>query len=110
MRRAVSPEELLDIERLRPHPWEAARSCYYRHSDLYPAAENAAAVLLAIAETWIREGKWAQAMPVLEETARLWPRSDAAPVARMRVAQCLAEQGHYERAVSLLELLPGADA
>ena len=44
-------------------------------------------------------------MPVLEETARQWPKSDEAPVARMRVAQCLAEQEHYEQAVGLLELV-----
>jgi len=85
--------------------YEAARSCYYRHADLYPAAENGAAVFMRIAETWILEGKWAQAVPVLEETARQWPRSDEAPLARMRVAQCLAEEGHYEQAVGLLELV-----
>jgi tetratricopeptide (TPR) repeat protein len=60
---------------------------------------------MAIAETWIQEGKWTQAVPVLEETARQWPTSEEAPVARMRVAQSLAEEGHYEQAVGMLELV-----
>ena len=47
----------------------------------------------------------AQAMPVLEETIRQWPKSDSAPFARMRLAECLAEQQHYDQAVAQLEII-----
>ena len=85
--------------------YETARKTYYRYADLFPGAEQVPAVMVMIAETWIKEGKWAQAMPVLEETIRQWPKSDSAPFARMRLAECLAEQQHYDQAVAQLEII-----
>ena len=85
--------------------YETARKTYYRYADLFPGAEQAPAVMVMIAETWIKESKCAQAMPVLEETIRQWPKSGSAPFARMRLAECLAEQQHYDQAMAQLEII-----
>ena len=42
---------------------------------------------------------------MLEETIRQWPKSDSAPFARMRLAECLSEQQHYDQAVAQLEII-----
>lgn len=85
--------------------YETARRTYYRYTDLFPGAEQTPAVMVKIAETWIREHKTAQAMPVLEEVLRQHPKSASAPFARMRLAECLAEQQHYDQAVAQLEII-----
>ncbi len=85
--------------------YETARKTYYRYTDLFPGAERAPAVMVMIAETWIKENKWSEAMPVLEETLRQWPKSDTTPFARMRLAECLAEQQHYDQAVAQLRIV-----
>jgi len=85
--------------------YETARKTYYRYADLFPGAEKVPAVMVTIAETWIKEGKWAQAMPVLEEAIRQWPKSASTPFARMRLAECLSEQEHYDQAVAQLEII-----
>ena len=85
--------------------YETARKTYYRYADLFPGAEHAPAVMVMIAETWIKEHKYEEAMPVLEETVRQWPKSEAAPFAHMRMAECLSEQQHYDQAVAQLEII-----
>ncbi|MGO8705145.1 MAG: tetratricopeptide repeat protein [Candidatus Brocadiia bacterium] len=85
--------------------YDTARKTYYRYADLFPGAEQAPAVMVMIAETWIKEHKYQEAMPVLEETIRQWPKSDSAPFARMRLAECLSEQQHYDQAVAQLEII-----
>jgi tetratricopeptide (TPR) repeat protein len=61
--------------------------------------------MVAIAETWMKERKWASAIPVLEETLRQWPKCDSTPFARMRLAECLAQQEHYDQAVAQLAII-----
>jgi len=85
--------------------YETARKTYYRYADLFPGAEQVPAVMVMIAETWIKEHKFQEAMPVLEEAVRQWPKSDSVPFARMRLAECLEEQQHYEQAVAQLEII-----
>jgi TolA-binding protein len=85
--------------------YEMARKTYYRYADLFPGAEQVPAVMVMIAETWIKERKYGQAIPVLEEVLRQSPKSNSAPIARMRLAECLAEQHHYDQAVAQLELI-----
>ena len=85
--------------------YETARKTYYRYTDLFPSAEEAPAVMVMIAETWIKESKWSEAMPVLEGAIRQWPKSDSTPFARMRLAECLAEQQHYDQAVAQLKII-----
>jgi len=67
--------------------YETARKTYYRYTDLFPARAGAG-VMVTISETWIKEHKCSQAIPVLEETLRQWPKSDSIPLARMRLAEC----------------------
>jgi TolA-binding protein len=85
--------------------YETARKTYYRYADLFPGAGQAPAVMVMIAETWIKEHKYEEAVPVLEETVRQWPKSEAAPFAHMRMAECLSEQQHYDQAVAQLEII-----
>ena len=85
--------------------YETARKTYYRYADLFPGAEQAPAVMVAIAETWMKERKWASAIPVLEETLRQWPKCDSTPFARMRLAECLAQQERYDQAVAQLAII-----
>jgi tetratricopeptide (TPR) repeat protein len=85
--------------------YETARKTYYRYTDLFPSAAQAPAVMVMIAETWIKESKWSEAMPVLEEAIRQWPKSDSTPFARMRLAECLVEQQHYDQAMAQLKII-----
>jgi tetratricopeptide (TPR) repeat protein len=85
--------------------YETARKTYYRYADLFPGAEQVPAVMVTIAETWMKERKWASAIPVLEETLRQWPKGDSAPFARMRLAECLAQQQRYDQAMAQLEII-----
>jgi tetratricopeptide (TPR) repeat protein len=85
--------------------YEMARKTYYRYTDLFPGAEQTPAVMVMIAETWIKEHKEAQAMPALEEAIRQYPKSEEVPFARMRLAECLAEQQHYDQAMAQLEII-----
>lgn len=85
--------------------YETARKTYYRYADLFPGAEQVPAVMVMIAETWVKEHKFEEAMPVLEEAIRQWPKSDTVPFARMKLAECLEEQQHYDRAVDQLEMI-----
>jgi len=88
--------------------FDAARKVYRLYLDNNPAADNVALVTLRLGESWMREGKPSQAIPILEEVVRNWPKSKEMPLARTRLAECLVAQKQYERAVEQLKIVEAA--
>jgi len=81
---------------------DLARAAYGRFADEFPAAEDLPQVILKTAELWLLEDRPEKAKPILEDVIRGWPKTAAATVARLRLADCLVRQRHYDQAMAQL--------
>ena len=82
--------------------YKAAREAYRRYMDAYPAAEDLGEVALKIGRTLMSEEIYSLAVPLLEDVIRGCGETDVVIRARLKLAECLLNEGRYDEAMAEL--------
>lgn len=109
VQRAIVEAEIARAERaIEAESYDAARAMLERFAQDHPLDERNPKVLLRIADTYVLEKRWADAVAALESCVRKYPDRDEASQAQLRIGGIYeSELFDYQRALTAYRAVKG---